>query len=141
MFKVGKQVETALLALQELDASTSGTSISSICEKHKLSKNTLSKVLQILLNSGHLRSAQGVKGGYSLKRPLSEISFFELLTELNEVKRLTCHFNDECELQDTCTIKSPLKEWESKFENFLKSTPVSDLVSQQKPLSNKGLNL
>lgn len=141
MFKVGKQVETALIALKELDCSESGSSISSISERHRLSKNTLSKVLQTLINSGHLKSSQGVKGGYSLKKPLSEISFYELLKELNEIKRLTCHLNDECELQDTCSIQSPLKAWEKKFEDFLKSTPISDLVNDQKPLSLKGLNL
>ena len=141
MFKVGKQVETALLALKELEYSSSGSSISSISEKHKLSKNTLAKVLQTLLNSGHLKSSQGVKGGYSLIKPLSEISFYELLNELNEVKRLTCHSKEGCQLQNTCTIKSPLKAWEKRFEDFLKSTPVSDLVSQDKTIQAQGVSI
>jgi len=115
MFKVGKQVETALLALKELELNSNTASITSIAEKYGLSKNTLSKILQTLIGSGHLMSVQGTKGGYRLQRPLAEISFFELLTELNEVKQLTCNSLNGCEIQSTCTIQSPLKKMGKKI--------------------------
>lgn len=129
MFKLGKQVETALMALKDLDENPEGASISFISEKNSLSKNTLSKILQNLMNQEFLVSAQGVRGGYKLVSPIEEMSFYDLLIALDEVKPLTCTTHLGCALEGQCTIKSPLQQWEARFLNFLKETSVKDLVS------------
>ena len=138
MFKLGKQVETALIALKDLHENPEGVSVSSIAEKKSLSKNTLSKLLQNLMNKGFLLSAQGIRGGYKLVCPIEEISFYDLLIALNEIKPLTCTTKVGCAFEKQCSIKSPLQCWENRFLNFLKETSIKDLVvsSSQEMNSN-----
>jgi Rrf2 family protein len=130
VFKLGKQVETALMALKELHENPKGVSISAIAEKNSLSKNTLSKLLQTLMSEGHLVSAQGVKGGYKLVKPLQNMSFYELLNSLDEIKPLMCSTDIGCALEENCQIQSPLKAWEFRFMDFLKETSVLDLINE-----------
>ena len=146
MFKVGKQVETALMALKALDENPQGASISFISEQNGLSKNTLSKLLQTLMNKEFLTSAQGVRGGYKLIKSLELISFYDLLFALDEIKPLTCSAGLNCALEHQCSIQSPLKEWETRFLNFLKETSVKDLVSSSQetkpiPVTQRSLAL
>jgi len=131
MLKLGKQVETALMALKDLSENPGGVSISFIAEKNSLSKNTLSKLMQTLMNKSFLVSAQGVKGGYKLLRPINEISFFDLLLALDEIKPLTCTTDLGCVLEDQCSIKSPLRLWEKRFLDFLRETTIEDLTFEQ----------
>ena len=131
MFRFGKQVESALLALKALsDRSASGLSISEICVKHGLSKNTLAKVMQSLHSAQIVGSFQGQKGGYRLQRGLAEISFFEVLAALGEIKKLHCSEHSNCSLADNCSISSPLQKWERKFEQQLKSTFLLELLCE-----------
>ena len=135
MFKLGKQVETALMALKDLHEKPEGLSISFIAEKNGLSKNTLSKLLQSLMNKELLISAQGVKGGYKLLKPIEEIRFYDLLMALDEIKPLTCTTHVGCALEGQCSIKSPLQQWEARFLNFLKETSIKDLVSSTQEMN------
>jgi len=130
MFRFGKQVESALLALKALDESNGlGSSTSEICSKHGLSKNTLSKIMQALHSAHIVCSQQGLNGGYFLQKPLFQISFFEVLNALGEIKKLSCSDNKACSLVENCSISSPLQNWEKKFEAYLKATNLNELLN------------
>ncbi len=129
MFRLGRQVESALLAIKALnEAFGEDVSISDICLKFGLSKNTLSKVMQSLSNSKLIESSRGIRGGYKLLQPLSKISFFQVLDSLGEIKNLSCRKNNSCSLFKNCSISSPLIQWERSFENHLKSTFLNKLL-------------
>lgn len=129
MFRFGKQVESALLAVKALSTSFgSGLSISEICLQHGISKNTLSKIMQNLQSHGLVSSSQGLKGGYRLSRPLEKIDFYSFLEALGEIKKLTCNENEDCGLFKNCSISSPLLKWEKKMEQELKSTSLKELL-------------
>lgn len=136
MLKLGKQIETSLIALKSLEMNPEGLSISDIAINHKLSKNSLSKILQNLVNQGILTSTQGLKGGYKLIRPTKEINFYDLLMALDELKPLTCLTEKGCDSEDHCSIKSPLKEWDKRFSKFLTETCVEDLIFSEEEKSN-----
>jgi len=130
MFRFGKQVESALLALKALSGlKGEGLAISEICLKHGLSKNTLSKVMQNLHAAKILESSQGLRGGYKLQRNLRLISFYEVLDALGEIKKLKCTNNETCDLVQNCSISSPLQIWEKRFEENLKSTSLYELLN------------
>ena len=129
MFKLGKQVETTLMAIKDLHENPDGLAISHIAKKNNLSKNTLSKLLQGLMNKKFLISAQGVQGGYKLIKPIHKIRFYDLLLALDEIKPLICTTDLGCALEKQCSIKSPLQQWEARFLNFLKETSIEDLIS------------
>jgi len=132
MFRFGKQVESALLALKALaECTESGLPISEICSKHGLSKNTLSKIMQSLQSASILGSSQGLKGGYKLQKRLEQISFFEVLDALGEIKKLNCSENKNCNLVENCSISSPLQSWEKQFEEHLKATNLDQLLNEK----------
>lgn len=131
MFRFGKQVESALLAVKALSQSSGlEISISEICLKHGISKNTLSKIMQNLQSHGLVASSQGLKGGYRLLEPLRKIDFYRFLEALGEIKKLTCSENEDCSLFKNCTISSPLLKWERKMEQQLKNTSLEELLSE-----------
>jgi|GEM_PF-583697 len=132
MFRFGKQVESALLALKALsEQKTQGLPISEICSKHGLSKNTLSKIMQSLQAAKILDSSQGLKGGYKLQRDLDFISFYEVLDALGEIKKLKCSEGESCNLVENCSISSPLQNWEREFEQHLKATSLNKLLNTE----------
>ncbi len=130
MIKLGRQVESALIAIKALnDSSGLEVPISDICLKYSLSKNTLSKVMQSLSSSKIIESSQGIKGGYKMAKKIELISFYDVLNSLGEIKNLKCRDNENnCSLSNSCSISSPLIKWELKFEDHLKNTPVSELL-------------
>jgi len=137
MFRFGKQVESALLAVKALSLTQgSGLSISEICLKHGISKNTLSKAMQSLQTHKIISSSQGLKGGYTLEQGLENINFYDFLEALGEIKRLTCHEKDECTLFKNCTISSPLLKWEKKAEQYLRETNLAELL-ESAPIQEK----
>jgi Rrf2 family protein len=129
MIRLGRQVESALIAIKALNESFgSDVPISDICLKYGLSKNTLSKIMQSLSSSKLIESSQGTRGGYKITTPVEGISFFDVLDSLGEIKNLKCRDGESCSLSNNCSISSPLVKWELKFEEHLKSTPLSELL-------------
>ena len=108
-------------------------------------KNTLSKAMQSLQTHKIISSSQGLKGGYTLKKDLNEISFYDFLEALGEIKRLTCHEKEECTLFKNCTISSPLLKWEKKAEQYLRETNLAELIentpAQKQPHEKEALCL
>lgn len=129
MFRLGRQVESALLAIRAIDEMDGKeTPISDICLKFGLSRNTLAKVMQSLSAQNIVESTQGTRGGYKLSSSLDKISFFQVLEALGEIKNLKCRHGESCSLSGNCSISSPLIKWELNFENHLKSTFLSELL-------------
>lgn len=129
MIRLGRQVESALIAIKALnEAFGSDVPISDICLKYGLSKNTLSKIMQSLSSSKLIESSQGIRGGYKITTPVEEMNFFDVLDSLGEIKNLKCRGDESCTLSQNCSISSPLIKWELKFEEHLKNTPISELL-------------
>lgn len=132
MFRLSKQVEYALMALSDLSESGSSVAVSDIAQKRGISKNSLSKVMQNLQLGELIKSKQGIAGGYEVAANLKEVSLYDILVLFGEIKKLGCsEDNSKCLISENCNIKTPLKVWESEFEKFLKSTPVSQFTQSQ----------
>jgi Rrf2 family protein len=103
------------------------------------------KTLLRLKDAGLIESAQGARGGYTLLRDLTSISFVQFLeimegpqslvacTSLAEqVSEPPCH----CDYEPKCEIKSVLNQLNSQVVSFLSQIRLSDLteVGLEKPL-------
>lgn len=130
MFRLGRQVESALLAVKALyEANGGDVPVSDICSKYGLSKNSLAKVMQSLSSHNLIESSQGTRGGYKLKEQIESLSFYQVLDALGEIRNLKCRDNNEtCSLSENCSISSPLIKWEKSFEDHLKDTKVLSLI-------------
>lgn len=59
-------------------------SLKDISERINVSKNYLEQILNSLRSAGIVGSIKGIRGGYYLLRPLSEISYYEVFNLLEK---------------------------------------------------------
>lgn len=94
-----------------------------------LSPTYLSKILTQLVKADLIHSTPGVNGGYSLRRPKAEISFFDVIQAIEgSGSMFTCQLGEE----GSCLIEGIMKEAEIKMIEHLKNTTLLDAVSKNK---------
>ncbi len=120
------------------------TTAREVCDKFCTPFDTTAKVMQQMNNAGILFSQKGVKGGYSLARPLSEVTYLEL-AELIEGKSfmMDCHDRGEdhvrCDLYSKCNISRPIKRLNDYLINIFNSLTLNELLAEDNLLALKKL--
>lgn len=147
MLKINKKVEYALMALKFMadkapnrqnNSETNGgssdqitlTSAREICDEFNTPFDTTAKVMQLMNNQEILKSVKGIKGGYSLNKDLSEITYMSLvrLIEGKEVGRVCITTKGTCELFGKCNIATPVELLNRKLNIFLETLSLADLL-------------
>ncbi|TNE97120.1 MAG: Rrf2 family transcriptional regulator [Deltaproteobacteria bacterium] len=139
MLKINKRVEYALMALKFIATRTDEdlTSAREICEKFKTPFDTTAKVMQKMNNAGILNSVKGIKGGYTLSRPLREITYMDLvsLIEGKNVGRVCETEKGLCENYNLCNIIHPVEQLNRILTDFLKELTLEELLLGTNPLA------
>lgn len=140
MLKINKKVEYALMALKFMaDKSHSQaagestlTSAREICDEFKTPFDTTAKVMQLMNNQEILKSVKGIKGGYSLNKPLEDITYMHLVRLIEgKIDSGVCVTNKgTCELFGKCNISTPLELLNRKLNVFLESLTLADLLQK-----------
>lgn len=132
MNKMNKKMEYALMALKLIASQPDGqkTSAKEVSDQMHISFDVTARVLQALSSRGLLKAEYGVDGGYSLARPLHEVSLHDLSGMLEGHTLLTkCLGSDEpCETEPTCNITSPIKVLNKKVQEFYKSVSLAEVL-------------
>ena len=136
MLKINKKVEYALMALKFMadKALTSDqlhlTSAREICDEFNTPFDTTAKVMQLMNNHEILKSTKGIKGGYSLHKDLSKITYMNLvrLIEGKNIGRVCVTDKGTCELFGKCNIATPVDLLNRKLNVFLESLTLADLL-------------
>ena len=139
MIKINRRVEYALMVLKlmkEKDA-LELTTAREVCDRFETPFDTTAKVMQLMNTSGILHSHKGVKGGYTLARDLSLISYIELV-ELIEGKSfmMDCH-EGPCDLLHKCNISQPIKRLNDYLINIFNALSLNELLSEDNLLALK----
>jgi len=132
MLQITRQTEYAIRGLQELarresDAPVQLKSIAGTCE---VSEAFLAKIFQMLAQSGIVNSHRGVKGGFSLGRPASEITLREVVEVceggivLNHCLRQV----DYCQNAENCNLSKVWREAQDALANALERTHLADVL-------------
>ena len=125
-------MEYALMALKLISEAPGGqlTSAKDVSDQMHISFDVTARVLQALSSRGLLKAEYGVDGGYSLGRPLAEVSLHDLSTMLEGHTLLTkCLGNEEpCETLPTCNITSPIANLNKKVQEFYKSVSLEEVL-------------
>lgn len=102
-----------------------------ICDVFDTPFDTTAKVMQVMNNHDVLSSVKGIKGGYLLKRPLSDITYMELLQMIEgkeEIGKICTNQKGHCELLGKCNISTPVENLNRRLNRFLLELTLADLL-------------
>lgn len=143
MIKLNRTTEYGLIALRHMSrkAATNPpvlTSAREVADSYGIPFEITAKTLQKLKDTGLIQSAYGARGGYTLLKPLSQISLGEFLTLMEGPQTLVActsgmdapadqHAND-CEYGGRCEIKGLMGRLNSKIHLFLSKITLAELA-------------
>ncbi|MYL20577.1 Rrf2 family transcriptional regulator [Halobacillus litoralis] len=115
-------------------------SVKPLAEIFNVSPTYLSKIITKLVKAGYLDSTPGVKGGYKLAQPASDITFLDIIHTIEGKAALfKCNIDGDYHApgEDHCLIQEVMDEAESKMEELLNNRTIADLppLTNQKILS------
>lgn len=133
MNRLNRKVEYALISLRHMARKSEGlTTAKELSEAYKTPFDATSKVLQMMSQSGLLKSEQGVHGGYRIVGDLRACSMRDLLRIIDgDTALVKCLHKDQfkvCEIQDTCNILSPIQKLDQKFNEFLSQVKIQEIL-------------
>src|SRR3989344_1984649 len=132
MIKMNRKMEYALMALRHMSqkSTTQLTSAKEIADHMHIPFDVIARVLQVLSSKGLLKAEYGASGGYSLARPLSEVSVHDLSEMLEGHVSLTkCLSSDEpCDISSACNITNPILTLNKNVQEFYRSDPLSEVL-------------
>ncbi|MBI3324929.1 MAG: Rrf2 family transcriptional regulator [Candidatus Omnitrophica bacterium] len=143
--KITAQEEYGLRCLLQLARSPEGhlVSVKEIAAKEGLSGAYVEKLLRILAKGGLVHSIRGIKGGYILNRPASQVSIGEVVRSLGNVLTTAhiCHSftgnRDSCVHFNDCGIRSVWSGLMGYVQSFLDQTTLASLLENEYAVSER----
>lgn len=131
-FAITRRGEYGLTAVLYLANRPSGelTQIHEIADQCALPEPFLAQILRLLVRAGLVVSKKGVRGGFSLSRPASEISFLEVLEALEgpvAVNRCQSPI-EKCMKEGCCSMESIWARAQDALTTVLKGTSISEAM-------------
>ena len=145
MLKINKKVEYALMALKFMaDKADQAPLVSAreICDEFDTPFDTTAKVMQVMNGHDILKSVKGIKGGYSLNRALSSVTYMELVRIIEgkeELGRVCTNHKGTCELLGKCNISTPVENLNKKLNGFLENLTLAELLQGTEFTKNKNV--
>jgi len=100
-------------------------SLQPLASHMNISPTYLSKILTQLVKADLIQSAAGVKGGYSLRKPKTDISFYDVIQAIEGSGAL---FTCEMDENRACPIERVMRDAEEKMVRELKAARLCDVV-------------
>jgi Rrf2 family protein len=129
---ISKSAQYAVCASVELAQLPAGTfaTASQIAEACGAPAQYLSKVFEILISRGLVRSQKGLHGGYALARPSGSITLFDIVDPIDQVSRLPkCLLGHaQCSDAASCPVQQRWHEVRDSLTRMLATTTLSELL-------------
>lgn len=108
------------------------TTAREVCDKFHTPFDTTAKVMQAMNNAGLLHSSKGIKGGYGLAKPLSQITYMELtrIIEKKDQESVCSKSDGQCELMGNCNIVAPIERLNLTLNKYLEQLTIEQLFRQ-----------
>jgi Rrf2 family protein len=147
MIRLNRTTEYGLMALRHMSRKPSDdvTSAREIADAYGLPFEITAKTLQRLKDKGLIESAYGAKGGYTLKRPLAQVSFAEYLELLEGPQAIvactlesscpssaeSAVLSDSCEYGCRCEIKHVMNRINAQLFRFLSEIRLDEFTAEE----------
>ena len=131
MLKLTRKLEYALIALRHMqDKGDTFISAKEIAETYLIPKELLSKTLQQMARLNYIKATQGPRGGYRIRKGLTEISMTQFMEDLEGPFGIVdCNISSDCIQLDNCNIRMPLKQINSNIRAIFNEIRVGDITS------------
>jgi len=134
--KITAQEEYGLRCLLQLARADheGALTVGEIARREGISGAYAEKLLRLLSKAGLTQSVRGTRGGYSLSKPLSEVTLGNVVRALGKVPTMTeiCERytgnRPSCIHVDNCGIRSVWDGLTQYIQRFLDQTPLSLLI-------------
>ena len=120
------------MALKYLsDDASSAHPVSEISDNLGIPFDSTSHVLQSLAKHSIVAAHAGVHGGYSIVKPLGELTLLELRSIVE--KKVPYSSCDElnCSYEVNCNIKVPFQNLQKRITDFYQTITVGELLSEE----------
>lgn len=104
---------------------------SDIARIHGIPASFAAKILRSLVRAGLLRSTRGVKGGFALARPATEITLLDVVEAIEGPLGIVDCTSEPCAcgLADECPAHPVWANVQAKIAELLRAATLEDLVS------------
>ncbi len=115
-----------------------GLSLALLAEYHGVPAAYMAKQMQALSKAGIVRTSRGKTGGYSLARPASEISLWNIKAAIDgtspafrctEIRQQGPCALDRDKCRQACPVAAAFRQAETAYRDALKAISISDLVA------------
>ncbi len=136
MLRFSKKVEYALIAMVNMDEVLPQNELvtsKSVSSQFHIPPDIMGKVLQALVRNGLLISVQGVKGGYTISRPLDKISILEIIEAIDGTVSLMSCAGDSylsCDQAGLCGIQTPMEIIQNELAGFFERISLQDIKNK-----------
>ncbi len=105
-----------------------------IAKKENISLKYLEQVINPLRADGLVKAIRGAKGGYSLAKPPSEISLYDVVETLEgPLNLLEClHDTKACQKVSSCVTREVWKEVSDAISKIFYSVTLEDMVNRKR---------
>lgn len=102
-----------------------------ISECTKVPPSYLHKVLAALSRADLVNSKRGPSGGFTLSRPASEISAYEVIQAVDPWKRIVkCPIDDPAHEKELCPLHRHLASTQDSVECAFRKSSIRDLIDR-----------
>lgn len=127
-----KKSEYALLSLISIAKHTDPVNVDALSKELDISKSFLAKIMQNLAKQDLVHSHRGVNGGFSLKKPIDEITIREIVVAAEERNPMVFECSDSIQScpnnkAKICNIWPLLNNLQLKVNDFLDKLTLKDI--------------
>ncbi|MFT3707548.1 MAG: Rrf2 family transcriptional regulator [Archangium sp.] len=133
-FQISRKIEygtRAMLFLASLPEGKS-TSFREIARQMDIPQDFLAKIMKTLVTRELVKSVRGARGGYSLARAASNITFLEIIEAVEgPISVNVCtekQHDDGCRFTANCTMKSVWQQGQDRMLDVYRSTRLDKLA-------------
>lgn len=141
--KINTRVRYGLRAILQIADNYGGdpVPVSAISQSQEISGKYLEQVIGSLRRAQLVESRKGVRGGYSLSRPPSEVTLWDIISALDSHTSLVdCVVQPEvCDRSDECLTRSIWTLLSRRMEQFWSSFTVADLIETMGETNDVGM--
>ena len=131
MLKLTRKLEYALIALRHMqDKRDTFISAKEIADMYLIPQELLAKILQQMTKLNYIKAAQGPRGGYRIRKSLTEISLTQFVEELEgPFGMVNCSISSDCIQLNNCNIRMPINKINDNIRSIFNDIPITDITN------------